>query len=86
MQSLLFWDFPCPGPFSARFTAEKRAIGSEIAHPMRAVGDIPADDPGEDFLFAKHFEHFLRAAGDRSTKPPQATGLSAQGFEAFAGS
>src|SRR5713226_1930538 len=59
-------DFPCPGPFPTHFAAEKHAIGSEIAHPMRAVGNVLADDPGAVFLFAKQFEHFPRVC-DRST-------------------
>jgi hypothetical protein len=54
-------DFPGPAPFPAHFIAKEYAVGPEIAHPMSAVGNVPADDPGADFLFAEPFEHFLRA-------------------------
>src|SRR6266404_9384893 len=33
-------DFPGPGPFPAHFTAEKHAIGTEITHPMGAIGNV----------------------------------------------
>ena len=56
-------DFPGPGPFPAHFTAEKGAVWPEITHPMRAIGNVLANDPGADFPFAKQFEVFLRMGG-----------------------
>src|SRR6266702_3022077 len=52
-------DFPGSGPFSTHFAAEKHAIGPEIIRPMGAIGNVLADDPGADFLFAEQFERFL---------------------------
>src|SRR5712672_2157894 len=57
---LVVLDFPAPGPFPTHFAAEQGAVGPEITYPMRAVGNVLADDPRADFLFAKQFEHFLR--------------------------
>jgi hypothetical protein len=59
-------DFPGPGPFPTHFTAEKHAIGPEIAHSMSAIGDVFANDPGADLACAEQFEHFLCLC-DRST-------------------
>jgi len=56
-------DFPGSGPFSTHFAAEKHAIGPEIIRPMGAIGNVLADDPGADFLFAKQFEIFLCVSG-----------------------
>jgi hypothetical protein len=53
-------DFPGAGPFSADFVAEQDAVGPQITDPMGAIGNIPANDPGTDFLLAEQFEHFLR--------------------------
>ena len=56
-------NFPGPGPFSSHFLAEEDAIGPQITHPMLAIGNVLADDPGADFLFAKQFEIFLCVCG-----------------------
>jgi hypothetical protein len=56
-------DFPGPGPFSAHFVAKQDAVGPQITDPMGAIGNIPANDPGTDFLLAEQFEHFLSVCG-----------------------
>jgi len=52
-------DFPGPGPLPAHFIAEECAVGPELAHPVGPIGNVFADDPGADFLFAEQFERFL---------------------------
>jgi hypothetical protein len=52
MQSLLFWIFQVPVHFRP-ISLLKDAIGSEITGPMGAIGDVLADDPDADFLFAE---------------------------------
>src|SRR5258708_37741205 len=52
-------NFPGSGPFPTHFTAEEHAIGPEVTDPMGAIGNVLADDPGADFLFANQFERVL---------------------------
>ena len=60
-----------PGPFPAQFVADEDAIGTEITHPMRAVGNVVADYSCADFLLAKQFERFLRVRSPSTNRRRQ---------------
>src|SRR5258706_15605603 len=57
-------NLPGSSPFPVHFVAKEDAVGPEIAHPMRAVGNVVADYSCADFLLAKHLNVSCACAVD----------------------
>src|SRR5882724_1600990 len=64
-------NLPGPRPFPAHFAANEDAIGPEITHPMRTVGNVVADYSCADLRLAKQFERFLRVCRPSTSRRRQ---------------